>query len=348
MKYALPVVLALLLAACGGGTAVDPAPQPITPPTIDSFTATPPTIANAGDPATLNWSISGTYDNLQLTDSVSTNAINVSGTSFTVYPSTTTTYRLTASGSAGVTTQVATVVLQGTDPTPQPVPTPGPDPVDPGQPKPAKPTINSFKASPLTIQPGGSAVLSWNVSGATGLKIDNGVGSVSGTSTNVSPSKTTTYTLTATNAGGNATAKATVTVAGAEQPTNNYIGRWLVTFTGPDDSSTFVHELDIFDGSGEGKEVLCHSGLRGTLCSNFTQATGKGYIFKDQSTGIVAIGLQESDPNGYFMYAENLTLTTGSNGRQYLDGKAGYSPYEGEFYEGTVHAENVAAPRPLN
>ena len=50
----------------------------------------------------------------------------------------------------------------------------------------------------------------WSTTGATSLSIDHGVGTVTGTSINVSPSATTTYTLTATNPLGSTTASATI------------------------------------------------------------------------------------------------------------------------------------------
>jgi hypothetical protein len=79
---------------------------------------------------------------------------------------------------------------------------------------PSVPAILFFSAAPGAIMPHGTSVLSWNVSGATGLAIDNGVGVVTGTSQSVSPTATTTYVLTATNNLGSATATATVTVVG--------------------------------------------------------------------------------------------------------------------------------------
>jgi hypothetical protein len=81
-------------------------------------------------------------------------------------------------------------------------------------PPPSAPTIHSFTANPTTIHTGGSATLAWNVSNATSLTIDNGVGAVTGASgtKSVSPTQTTTYTLTATNATGTKTATATVTL----------------------------------------------------------------------------------------------------------------------------------------
>ena len=74
------------------------------------------------------------------------------------------------------------------------------------------PTIQSFSAAPVSIQPGQSSTLSWSVTGAAGLSISAGVGAVTGTSVQVSPAATTSYTLTATNAGGSITATTTVTV----------------------------------------------------------------------------------------------------------------------------------------
>ena len=75
------------------------------------------------------------------------------------------------------------------------------------------PGISSFFASPASIPSGTATTLVWAVTGnpAPTLAIA-GVGSVSGTSVQVSPAQTTTYTLTATNSAGTATAQTTVTV----------------------------------------------------------------------------------------------------------------------------------------
>jgi len=83
---------------------------------------------------------------------------------------------------------------------------------------PTPPTIVSFTATPPAINAGQSSVLSWDVVGATLLSIDNGVGTVVGTSTTVTPTATTTYRLSATNAGGTVTADVTVELLGP--PTN--------------------------------------------------------------------------------------------------------------------------------
>ena len=104
-----------------------------------------------------------------------------------VTPSSTTTYTLTATGSANRTAScTATVTVTGpTDPLPDP------------------PSITSFTANPTSVDLGEQSTLSWSVSGATGLSIDQGVGSVTpltSGSKEVTPDQskvTTTYTLTA-------------------------------------------------------------------------------------------------------------------------------------------------------
>src|SRR4030042_2563622 len=75
--------------------------------------------------------------------------------------------------------------------------------------------INSFGSSPATIAPGESSTLSWNVTGATTVSIDQGIGNVALAGTRVvMPGATTVYTLTAFNTAGlsvTATAQGIVT-----------------------------------------------------------------------------------------------------------------------------------------
>jgi Putative Ig domain/Kelch motif len=84
------------------------------------------------------------------------------------------------------------------------------------------PTIVSFTATPAAIAAGESSVLAWDVLGATQLSIDNGVGTVTGTSTTVTPSATTTYRLSATNASGTVTASVTVAVGSGAPASLSY------------------------------------------------------------------------------------------------------------------------------
>jgi hypothetical protein len=61
--------------------------------------------------------------------------------------------------------------------------------------------------------------LSWNISAATTISIDNGVGDVSSlTSKSVAPAQTTTYKITAANSGGSTTAMVTVLVTPSQTP----------------------------------------------------------------------------------------------------------------------------------
>ena len=76
------------------------------------------------------------------------------------------------------------------------------------------PVISSFSSSSSTITSGSGTTLTWVVSGASSLNLDNGIGDVTGQTTkNIAPTVTTTYTLTATNATGlSVTGQVTVTV----------------------------------------------------------------------------------------------------------------------------------------
>jgi len=182
--------MALALAACGGiasggggGGGSPDGGGGSQKPAISSFTASPTTVA-PGSASTLSWAVSGATS-LSIDQGVGT----VTGTSKSVSPTTTTTYTLTAGNGAGSATAKATVTVA------------------------AVPSILSFTSSPSVVAPGGSSTLSWTVSGATALSIDQGVGAVTGTSKSVSPGSTTTYTLSAGNAYGTTTAKTTVTVS---------------------------------------------------------------------------------------------------------------------------------------
>jgi hypothetical protein len=73
--------------------------------------------------------------------------------------------------------------------------------------------IDHFGANPEVIEPGDNSILSWDVSGASDIIIEPGIGVVSSNgSLSVSPSKTTTYKLIIAGKGENKTASCTVTV----------------------------------------------------------------------------------------------------------------------------------------
>ncbi len=155
----------------------------LVPPVISAFSASPSSLTLGGT-TTLSWNVAGAA-------SLSISGIGaVSGNSVVVTPSASTTYTLTATNASGSVTASVTVTVNNPPP----------------------PTITSFGASATPINLGSSSTLSWSVSGATSLSINQGIGSVSGGSLVVTPTVTTTYTLTASNAWGTATRSVTITV----------------------------------------------------------------------------------------------------------------------------------------
>jgi hypothetical protein len=159
------------------------------PPTINSFTADPSEIVT-GETSTLQWDIAGAKT---ISISPGVGPVSASGTRV-VHPYTTTTYTLTATNSNGSVTAPATITLPSATT--------------------AKPVV-TFTTSPSNITAGLSSTLQWNVTGATSISIDHGIGIVEATGTQAeSPAATTTYVLIATNGNGNTTASATITVGG--------------------------------------------------------------------------------------------------------------------------------------
>jgi hypothetical protein len=70
----------------------------------------------------------------------------------------------------------------------------------------AQPSVGTFSSSPSTINQGGTSTLMWNVTGASSVSIDNGIGQVDIAGTRViSPASSTVYTLSATNSAGTVT-----------------------------------------------------------------------------------------------------------------------------------------------
>lgn len=101
------------------------------------------------------------------------------------------------------------------------------------------PVITSFSADPANLPAGGGSVtLAWEVTGATTLSIDQGVGDVTGlTQKPVEVTASTTFTLTATNVAGSVTADASITV----NPTPGTTGSLTVTIDGlPEDLEAAV------------------------------------------------------------------------------------------------------------
>ena len=102
------------------------------------------------------------------------------------------------------------------------LPAPAPNPIPPvGTPS----VIMEFSSNPATINSGGTSTLSWNVTGATSVSVDQGIGQVAVAGTMlVSPATSTVYTISATNSAGTVTSSATTTVNSASAtaaPINN-------------------------------------------------------------------------------------------------------------------------------
>lgn len=119
---------------------------------------------------------------------------------------------------------------------------------DGGAPDGGAPSIDSFTATPASIQTGASSTLAWTVRNATSIALDGAA--VSGSSTVVSPTATRTYTLTASNSSGNTTATATVTVSNASTvPTNPIPFDRSTVFTLDSGTTNWVFVPDAYDVS---------------------------------------------------------------------------------------------------
>ena len=83
----------------------------------------------------------------------------------------------------------------------------------------AAPVVSRFTAEPPAVEPGAATTLRWDVTGATEVEIDQGVGKVfSLGEKEVKPPDSTTYILTAKGPGGNSTARVSVEVKAPPKP----------------------------------------------------------------------------------------------------------------------------------
>jgi len=206
MKKLLIPILVFLMLVTGCFYMTGSPPGGMQMPTINSFDASPASIA-PGDPSMLSWEVSGTAS---VTIDQGIGSVALTG-SRAVTPAVTTVYTLTATNAGGTASATTQVVVSGIPtPTPTPTPTPGPG---------SLPIIISFSASPPAITSGGTATLSWSVSNAISVTIDQGIGNV-GLVGNapVSPAATTYYTLTASNGAGWSSATTALVVSAAPPP----------------------------------------------------------------------------------------------------------------------------------
>jgi hypothetical protein len=157
---------------------------------VCALSVTPSPIVQ-GDTATLTYA-SENADGGSIDNGVG--RVSASGTK-SISPAKTTTYTGTFSGTGGSASCATTIVVQ-----------------EAVAPPVRNPVISSFEAGPASTTKGQNSTLSWSVSEATSVSIDNGIGVVTGNSVTVSPNATTTYTLTAENARGSVSANTIVTI----------------------------------------------------------------------------------------------------------------------------------------
>jgi hypothetical protein len=163
-----------------------------------------PGVLQSGGSATLQWSVAGA-DAASIDQGVGD--VPLIGNRI-VSPTQTTTYTLSARNAGGSVNKTVTIAVN--------------------------PTINAtFDANPSTIGVGRSAVLTWNVTGADSVMIDQGIGQVpmSGSRT-VSPYSTTSYTLTASNSCC-VLSKAAVVTVGTVYPYGPYNNGLFYNYTNP-------------------------------------------------------------------------------------------------------------------
>ena len=151
-----------------------------------SISASPATIIE-GSSSTLSWT-SANADTASIDQGIVSVTPNTSG-SQSVSPVITTTYTITATNDSGTSTDSVTVTVNNL------------------------PTIDSFITDLATITEGDTATLSWAVTNADSISINQGIGTVIASGTQaVTPSVTTTYTLTATNIYGSRNSNVTIIV----------------------------------------------------------------------------------------------------------------------------------------
>jgi hypothetical protein len=165
------------------------------------------------------------------------------------------------------------------------------------------PTINSFTATPPLLTVGGGTVtLAWDVTGASTLSIDNGVGSVSPPTTGSIPvlvGKTTTFTLTATNTAGSSTKTASVAVPVPDAGTPITVNGKVVDNNGQPVAGATV----IISGDGGTQTVV--SGSNGGFSAPNVW-TPYNATLVESSQAIEYQGLTRSDPSlTAFVYLTN-------------------------------------------
>ena len=189
-KFAIFISLSVLLLLIAGCSLTQSTPTE--PPSIVAFTVNPTSI-NAGDKANLLWNVTGAAS-VSIFPGIG--QVDLAGV-MEVTPTSSTVYTLSATNDAGTVSQTASITVATA----------------------SLPSINSFTAAPASLSAGQTATLQWNVTGATSVNIDQGIGKVDPSATaTVNPAVTTIYTLSASNAAGNVSKSVTVNIAVSTLP----------------------------------------------------------------------------------------------------------------------------------
>ena len=141
------------------------------------------------------------------------------------------------------------------------------------------PAITRFGTAQTQVAAGVPTMLSWSLTGATSVSIDNNIGDVTGSTwVRVNPGATTTYTLTAVNASGASWSTATLTVTGqvtyqnafkapatpvslpVHDGTTHLMGDRKVVMTAGDTTATLVYDLQSGQVSSGQPTSIQHQG----------------------------------------------------------------------------------------
>ena len=245
-------------------------------PTITNFTASKQSDISPNSMITLNWSVSGA-DTIELDDGSGFVDVTVDNGSRSVTVTQDTTYTLRATNAAGFVEETVSVTLL-------PVP-----------------TIASFAASMTSnVPPNSMITLTWSVSGADTIELDDGSGFVDVTADNGSRSVTvtqdTTYTLRATNAAGFVEETVSVSLTPVVAPTLSVTTTKSMTVSGEvlqiQWTTTDATTLTVTDDQG----LTSHSASAGEIASGMLTvrpqvttiytitATGPGGTASDMKT----------------------------------------------------------------
>lgn len=336
LRAFIPIALTLLLTACGSDTATPDTSEPTTPPDVTAFVANPSTITAAGQNVVLSWGVSGSYDALQLTDSFG-QTINIAGTSYTVYPTQSTTYRLTATNEAGSDFMDTTVTLRGDTsepPTPPAPPAPPENPTPPGNPNPPAPPENPNPPAPPA--PPGEPAPPENPNPPAPPE-------------NPEPPET--------------PEPPEIPEPPVEEPPTGdipYYGEWIVTYTS-DTGVSFIHSLNITEASsgtgwkngGFGLQTLCLDEV--TPCRGYADGSASGFGFignfeYDDGSAPLDISLYtqydpRDDPELKVSTFDGLNVGTDGQGRRTIQGPAVWFLSGGDQDDGYIYAVNIGEPR---